>query len=78
VDPQLLNHKGSLYLTRPTLGHYVASREDLRWRAGELLAWLRDGSLRLRIDRELPLDQAGEAHRALEARETKGKLLLVP
>jgi NADPH2:quinone reductase len=75
-DPQLLNQKGSLFLTRPTLGHYVATTAELRWRAGEILGWIKDGSLRLRIDREVPLALAGEAHRALEARETTGKVLL--
>jgi NADPH2:quinone reductase len=78
LDPQLLNAKGSLFLTRPTLAHYVATVADLRWRAGEVLGWVRDGSLRLRIDRELPLGQAAEAHRALESRKTTGKVLLLP
>jgi NADPH:quinone reductase len=78
IDPQLLNGKGSIFLTRPTLGHYVATPAELRWRAGEVLGWIRDGSLRLRIDRELPLARAADAHRALEARETSGKVLLVP
>lgn len=78
IDPQLLNQKGSLFLTRPTLGHYVATPAELRWRAGEVLGWIRDGSLRLRIDRDLPLADAADAHRALEARETTGKVLLHP
>lgn len=78
IDPQLLNQKGSLFLTRPTLGHYVATPAELRWRAGEVLGWIRDGSLRLRIDRDLPLARATDAHRALEARETTGKVLLHP
>jgi NADPH2:quinone reductase len=76
VDPQILNQKGSLFLTRPTLAHYVATTADLRWRAGEVLGWIRDGSLRLRIDRDLPLANAAEAHRALESRATTGKVLL--
>jgi NADPH2:quinone reductase len=76
IDPQLLHHKGSLFLTRPTLAHYIATPADLRWRAGEVLAWIRDGSLRLRIDRDLPLANAADAHRALEARATTGKVLL--
>ena len=76
IDPQLLNQKGSLFLTRPTLANYVATPAELRWRAGEILGWIRDGSLRLRIDRDLPLPDAAEAHRALEARETTGKVLL--
>ena len=78
IDPQVLNQKGSLFLTRPTLGHYVATSAELRWRAGEVLGWIRDGSLRLRIDRDLPLARAADAHRALEARETTGKVLLHP
>lgn len=77
-DPQLLNQKGSLFLTRPTLAHYTANREELRWRAGDVLGWIRDDALSVRIDRDVPLAQASEAHRALEARETKGKVLLVP
>ena len=78
IDPQLLSQKGSLFLTRPTLAHYVATPAELRWRAGEVLGWVRDGSLRLRIDREVPLARAADAHRALEARETTGKVLLQP
>lgn len=78
IDPNILNPKGSLFLTRPTLGHYVASREELLWRAGDVLGWVRDGSLSLRIDREVPLALAGEAHRALEGRRTTGKVLLKP
>jgi NADPH2:quinone reductase len=77
-DPSLLNHKGSLYLTRPSMFHYVADRDELMWRAGEVLGWIAEGKLRLSIDRELPLAQAADAHRALEGRETTGKVLLVP
>jgi NADPH:quinone reductase len=77
-DPLLLMQKGSLVLTRPTLTHYVASRDELVWRAGEVLGWVRDGSLSLRIDRDVPLAHASEAHRALEGRRTTGKVLLVP
>jgi NADPH2:quinone reductase len=78
IDPQVLNQKGSLFLTRPTLFHYAASREDLLARAGDVLSWVKDGSLPLRIDRTYPLAEAGAAHRALEARETSGKVLIVP
>jgi NADPH2:quinone reductase len=78
IDPNMLNPKGSLFLTRPTLVHYVATREDLAWRAGDVLAWVSDGSLKLRIDREVPLALAAEAHRALEGRRTTGKVLLTP
>jgi NADPH2:quinone reductase len=72
-----LSQGGSLYLTRPTLGHYVATREELLWRAGEVLGWVGDGTLRVRIDREVPLADAASAHRALEGRETAGKVLLI-
>jgi len=78
LDPQLLNQKGSLFLTRPTLGHYVASRDELLARADELLGWIASGAVKLRIDRELPLAAAADAHRALEGRETTGKVLLIP
>ena len=54
IDPQILNQKGSIFLTRPTLFHYVASREELLARAGDVLAWVKDGSLPLRIDRDVP------------------------
>lgn len=78
IDPQILNQKGSIFLTRPSLFHYVASREELLARAGDVLAWVKDGSLPLRIDRTFPLAEAAAAHRALEARETKGKVLILP
>jgi NADPH2:quinone reductase len=77
-DPALLAQKGSLFLTRPTLAHYAATREELLWRAGEVLDWVSSGSLKLRIDREFPLADAAEAHRQLEARKTTGKVLLIP
>jgi NADPH2:quinone reductase len=77
-DPLLLLRNGSLFLTRPTIGHYTASRDELVWRAGEVLGWVSDGSLDVRIDRKVPLADAGEAHRALEERRTTGKVLLVP
>jgi NADPH:quinone reductase len=78
MDPQVLNQKGSLFLTRPTLVHHIEKREELLERAGAILGWVRDGSLKLTIDRELPLAQAAEAHRLLESRATSGKLLLIP
>ena len=77
VDPQILNRKGSLYLTRPSLGAYVATREELVARASDVLAWIGNGSLKVRIDRSYPLGQAAEAHRALESRATMGKVLLI-
>jgi NADPH:quinone reductase len=77
-NPQVLNQGGSLYLTRPTLAHYVATRPELLSRAGELFGLLGSDRLAVRIDRELPLKDVAEAHRALESRETMGKILLIP
>ena len=77
-DPLLLLRNGSLFLTRPTLNHYAATRDELVWRAGEVLGWVQDGSLDVRIDRKVPLADAADAHRALAGRETTGKVLLVP
>lgn len=76
-DPQVLAQKGSLFLTRPVLWNYTATRDELLWRAGEVLGWVRSGELKLRIGRALPLSQAADAHRALEGRETTGKVLLL-
>ena len=76
IDPQLLNQKGSLFLTRPTLGHYTATREELLQRAGDLFAWIAAGELTVRIGAEFPLTEVAEAHRALESRRTTGKVLL--
>jgi len=70
--------RGSLYVTRPTLGDYVAAREELLARAGDLFAWMAAGELEVRIDRTFPLAEAAEAHRYLEGRQTKGKVLLIP
>jgi NADPH2:quinone reductase len=77
-DPQVLNAKGSLYLTRPTLGHYMITREELLWRANDVFSWIASGELRVRIDTSFPLADAAEAHRYLEARKTQGKVLLLP
>jgi len=77
-DPQVLARQGSLYLTRPVLGNYTATRADFLARASEVLGWVRAGTLRLRIGREFPLSQATAAHRALQGRGTTGKLLLIP
>jgi NADPH2:quinone reductase len=76
VDPQVLNRKGSLFLTRPNLSHYLATPEELAARADDLLGWISDGWLRVHIDRTFPLAEAAEAHRALESRRTVGKVLL--
>lgn len=78
VDPQVLNSKGSLYLTRPTVANYTATREELSARASELYGWIAQGSLQVRIDRTYPLAEAAQAHAALEGRQTTGKVLLIP
>jgi NADPH2:quinone reductase len=78
VDVMALSRKGSLFLTRPSVFHYVARREDLERGAGELFEMLRGGKLRPEIGRSWPLAQAAEAHRALEGRKTTGSVLLVP
>jgi NADPH2:quinone reductase len=78
VAPLVLSQRGSLFLTRPTLAHYVATPAELRARAADLVAWLADGSLRVRIGATFPLAGTADAHRALEARATTGKVLLVP
>lgn len=78
LAPLVLSSKGSLFMTRPTLGHYIATPEELAWRANDLFAWLADGSLKPRIDRSYPLEQAAEAHIALEGRQTAGKVLIIP
>ena len=78
IDPQVLNRKGSLFLTRPNLAHYLATPEELASRAADLLGWIAEGWLNVHIDRTVPLADAGEAHRVLEARQTIGKLLLAP
>lgn len=77
-DPQVLNAKGSLFLTRPSLGHYVATRSELLERANDLFAWIAAGELEVRIDRTFPLVEAAAAHRALASRQTTGKILLIP
>jgi NADPH2:quinone reductase len=78
LDPQVLNAKGSLFLTRPTLGHYITTRDELLWRVGDLFRWILDGTLEVRVDKTWPLAEAAEAHRYIEARQTKGKVLLLP
>lgn len=78
IEPGILNAKGSLYLTRPGLAHYTATREELIWRAGDILKWVSEKSLKIHIDRTFPLKEAIRAHQALEARQTAGKVLLQP
>ncbi len=77
-DPGLLAQKGSLFLTRPSLAHYAATREELLWRAGDVFNWISAGKLNLRIEQTFPLADAAEAHRQLEGRKTTGKVLLIP
>jgi NADPH2:quinone reductase len=77
-DPQILNRKGSLFLTRPTLNHYIATRSELLERANDLLTWVATNKLSVHIGAEYPLKDAAEAHRALAARETTGKVILIP
>ena len=78
LDPQILNAKGSLFLTRPSLNHHILTREELLARAGDVLGWIQKGELRLRIGATFPLAEAAEAHRQLEGRKTTGKVLLIP
>ena len=77
-EPLLLQQKGSVYVTRPNLAHYVATRDELQWRAGDVLRWIDGGRLRIRIGGEYPLSEAATAHRDLEGRGTTGKLILIP
>jgi NADPH2:quinone reductase len=76
LDPTILNTKGSLFLTRPSLGHYLLTHEELLWRAGDVLRWISAGKLKIRVYRTYPLAEAAQAHRDLESRKTIGKLLL--
>jgi NADPH2:quinone reductase len=78
IDPQTLNVHGSLFLTRPSLFHYIAERAELERRCEEMFSWIASGDLDVRIDQTFSLDKAPEAHRYLEDRKTKGKLLLIP
>jgi NADPH2:quinone reductase len=78
IDPLVLSRKGSLFLTRPSLVHYIADRASLEARAAAVLGDVGSGRLKVRIDRTYPLSEAPEAHSALEGRETTGKVLLIP
>jgi NADPH2:quinone reductase len=78
IEPAILGAKGSLYLTRPSLFHYIADRVSLERRASDVLGWIAKGELVLHIGEKLPLAEAAEAHRRLEARKTTGKVLLIP
>ena len=77
-DPNTLNGKGSLFLTRPSLAHHILTRDELSWRAGDVLGWVASGELKIRVDHAYPLAEAAQAHRDLEGRRTAGKLLLIP
>jgi NADPH:quinone reductase len=77
-DPALLAQKGSLFLTRPSLAQYSATRDELLWRAEDVLGWVASGELKLRVEKTFPLSEAAEAHRQLEGRATTGKVLLIP
>jgi NADPH:quinone reductase len=76
IAPLTLSQKGSLFLTRPTIAHYIQTREILLGRAADLFDWIRTGALQVRIGHSYPLEQAADSHRALESRETTGKVLL--
>ena len=76
IDPQILNTRGSVYLTRPSLAHYVATTDELRWRAAEIFDAIISGDLTIRVSATYPLAEAARAHEALEGRKTVGKLLL--
>ena len=78
LDLQIINQRGSLFVQRPSLNHHIATREELVQRAGEVLGWIRDGKIKLRVEHQFPLAQAADAHRALEGRKTTGKILLIP
>ena len=77
-DPGVLGAKGSLFLTRPGLNQYIATREELTARANDLFAWLAAGQIKVTVDRSLPLSAAAQAHELLESRATAGKVLLLP
>lgn len=78
VDPGILNVKGSLFLTRPTMAHYIPTREALLQRAGDVLGWIGSGELDLRIGDRFALADAADAHRALQGRKTTGKVVILP
>ncbi len=78
ISPLVLSRKGSLYLTRPTMAHYLQTREELLSRCQDLFSWVESGKLEVHIDHQYPVAEAAAAHTALEARETTGKVLLRP
>jgi NADPH2:quinone reductase len=78
IDPMVLMNKGSLFFTRPYLGHYTADRDELLWRMNDLFHWMQTGELKIHIDKTFPLADVAEAQRYLADRQSKGKILLVP
>jgi NADPH2:quinone reductase len=78
LNPSILAQKGSLFLTRPSLAHYMLTREELLQRTNELFEWLHSDAVKLHIDSTIPLTQAADAHRRLESRASSGKILLTP
>jgi NADPH2:quinone reductase len=78
INTAVLNQKGSLFMTRPSLVNYASDRQEYEQRARDVFGWLAEGKLKLRIGKRYPLDQAEQAHRDLESRKTTGKLLLIP
>jgi NADPH:quinone reductase len=78
VDPSILMGKGSLFLTRPTLGHYASTRDEITWRTSDLFRWLGSGELKFKVDHAFPLAEAGKAQEALTGRQTTGKVILLP
>jgi len=78
LDLGILNAKGSLFVTRPSLNNHIATREELTRRSSDVLGWIKDGKIKLRVELTFPLERAGDAHRALEGRKTTGKVLILP
>jgi len=78
IEPRILVRKGSLFLTRPSIGHYLQDREEFLWRANDLFGWIQAGQLNVRVDKAFPLEKAADAQRYMEAGSTKGKVLLIP
>jgi NADPH2:quinone reductase len=78
IDPLVLTQKGSIFLTRPSLGNYISTAQELQQRAGAVFGMIGEGRLKLRIAHVYPLAQVQQAHRDLEGRRTTGKLLLLP
>ena len=78
VDPQILNRKGSLFLTRPTMTNYILDNDELKWRSNDIFQWMSEGKLNIRIGLSLPLQQAAQAQDALGSRKTTGKVILIP